>query len=561
MGFFFDEERVVSIEDCVRNAALRRAAGFTPAVGPHGGGERRRSLNRALIAQQSIGEEMLPTTDQARGGSEPLPKQIGRYHILEWRGAGGMGTVYKAHDPQLDRVVALKLPRFASTEGDLSVRRQRFQREARAAAQVWHPHVCPIFDVGDHNGQPFVVMAYLEGQSLAERLAEQGRFENMAEAVIFLRQVLDALHAVHACGIIHRDLKPGNIMIDPMGRPILTDFGLARPELDAEHLTSDGLIVGTPAYMAPEQAAGQAERIGPWTDLYSLGVMFYQMLTGRLPFEGPGLTIFAKIMNETASAPSSLRPELPGDLDTIVLTAMAKVERNRYQQARQFDADLAVWCQKHPSAGGSATATGMLPFPQHLAAGQSSQDAAPISTLGAEMAFRSKVIGGSILGAVVFVLILIVGFSTNWRQGDFKEKVRHPKKEGQPPRTVVDDGMKQGGDKKQDDGKENPEDVRRKRNEEDLAVRLEAALTIRFQTDKDEALAKVAGEAAEAGFDKLVMKGIAAIGPLNKDDAATDCAARLSKGGHKKAALKVAQMIGNFFKRDAALKKVALEPN
>src|SRR5262249_36535156 len=156
---------------------------------------------------------------------------------------------------------------------------QRFRREARAAAQVWHPHVCPIFDVGEHEGQPFVVMACVEGQSLAKRLGENGRYEDVREAVAGGRPILGAPEALHSHGIIHRDLKPGNILIEPGGRAILTDFGLARPEGDAEHLTSEGAIVGTPAYMAPEQAAGQSERIGPWTDLYSLGVVLYRMLT------------------------------------------------------------------------------------------------------------------------------------------------------------------------------------------------------------------------------------------------------------------------------------------
>jgi serine/threonine protein kinase len=231
---------------------------------------------------------MLPTADEPQSATpppdDPLPEQIGRYRILERLGTGGMGTVYKAHDPQLERVVALKLPRFDGPQRDRASRVQRFQREARAAAQVWHPHVCPIYDVGEHEGQPFVVMAYVEGQSLAERLAGKGRYEDVNEAVALLRQVLDDLDAVHARSIIHRDLKPSNIMIDAAGRAVLTDFGLARPESDTEHLTSDGVIVGTPAYMAPEQAAGESERIGPWTDLYSLGVVFYQMLTGRLPY-------------------------------------------------------------------------------------------------------------------------------------------------------------------------------------------------------------------------------------------------------------------------------------
>jgi hypothetical protein len=273
---------------------------------------------------------------------EITPQQIGRYRVLERLGAGGMGAVYRAHDPQLDRVVAIKVPLFDVPRAQLAQRIQRFQREARAAAQIWHPHVCPIYDVGEHEGQPYVVMAYVEGRSLAARLAA-GRFESPAEAVTLTLQLLDALEAVHARGIVHRDLKPGNVMLDAAGRAILMDFGLARPEQGGEHLTSDGVVLGTPSYMAPEQAAGQAERIGPWTDLYSLGVVLYQMLIGRLPFEGPPLTALSKIVHEAPPSPRSLRPELDPGLELILLRALAKEPEVRYPCAREFAQALREW--------------------------------------------------------------------------------------------------------------------------------------------------------------------------------------------------------------------------
>jgi serine/threonine protein kinase len=275
---------------------------------------------------------------------DPLPQQIGRYRVVACLGAGGMGTVYKAVDPHLDRPVAVKLPRFDGPQPDRLRRVQRFQREARTAARIWHPHVCPIYDVGEHDGQPFVVMPFVEGQSLAQRLATQGRYEDVSEAIAIVLQILDALGAVHRGGVIHRDLKDGNILLDPEGRAVLTDFGLARPENDAEHLTSDGVIVGTPSFMAPEVAAGQSEQVGPWTDLYSLGVVLYRMLTGKLPFEGPALTVLSKIAHEDPVPPSKWRADLDPALEAVVLKAMTREHGRRYQSASEMAATLQGWC-------------------------------------------------------------------------------------------------------------------------------------------------------------------------------------------------------------------------
>jgi hypothetical protein len=272
----------------------------------------------------------------------PTPMTIGRYRILAALGAGGMGTVYRAHDPNLDRVVALKLPRFDGPPDQQAKRIARFQREARVAARVWHPHVCPIFDVGEHDGQPFVVMALVEGHSLADRLANQGRFEDVGEAVRLTLQLLEALAAVHSHGIIHRDLKPGNILIDAAGRAVLTDFGLARPDDDSDRLTSEGVIVGTPSYMAPEQAAGLSDQVGPQTDLYSLGVVLYQLLTGRVPFEGSPLAVLHRIVHEEPSPPSRIRPDLDPALEAAVLRALSKDPRQRFPDARAFAATLSA---------------------------------------------------------------------------------------------------------------------------------------------------------------------------------------------------------------------------
>jgi hypothetical protein len=268
----------------------------------------------------------------------PQPAQVGRYRLLERVGAGGMGVVYRGHDPLLDRAVAVKLPFFHGAPEELARHVQRFQREARAAAGVHHPHVCPVYDVGEHGGQPYVVMAFLPGPSLAQRLAA-GRMDDVGEAVRIAGQLLDGLAAVHAQGIVHRDLKPGNVLFDAAGRAVLTDFGLARPE-QAEPLTSANAVLGTPSYMAPEQAAGQLDRIGPWTDLYSLGVMLYRMVTGRLPFEGPAAAVLPRIVAEEPPPPSRFRPDLDPALDAVILQALRKDPPERFCAAA-FAAALA----------------------------------------------------------------------------------------------------------------------------------------------------------------------------------------------------------------------------
>jgi serine/threonine protein kinase len=269
------------------------------------------------------------------------PAVIGRYRLLKELGAGGMGTVYRALDPQLNREVALKLPHFSGPRENQAARLQRFQREAQAAARVRHPHVCPIYDVGEWQGKPFVVMAHIEGESLAQRLARSGGRLPDQEALELVRQVLDALEAIHGHGIVHRDLKPANILLDADGRALVTDFGLARSTEDREPLTSEGVALGTPGYMAPEQALGRLEAIGPWTDLYSVGAMLYQMVTGRMPFEGPAVAVLASVAHENPPPPSSLRPELDRGLESVIVKAMAREPRGRFQNARQFSQALS----------------------------------------------------------------------------------------------------------------------------------------------------------------------------------------------------------------------------
>jgi hypothetical protein len=324
--------------------------------------------------------------DKTGADDEPIPKMLGRYQVVRRLGQGGMGSVYEAHDPQLNRRVAVKVPLFPGSPDRQSRARMRFLRESRAAATIEHPNVCQIYDAGEDNGRPYVVMAYVAGESLADRLL-RGRFDDPRQAAILIAQTADALAAVHAHGIIHRDVKPGNILLSPeraltsserkSAKPVapqssvgtaefrpegsanptqsaekapagslvpkLTDFGLARSDDEGEQLTADGTLVGTPAYMAPEQASPEFGKISPRSDVYSLGAVLYEMLAGRRPYEGTVTQILAQISSRDVRSLHELRPDLDPALAAIVGKAMARQPQQRYPDAAAFAADLRRW--------------------------------------------------------------------------------------------------------------------------------------------------------------------------------------------------------------------------
>ncbi len=215
-------------------------------------------------------------------GRSRCPSVLAATRSCAVSGSGAMGDVYLADDTQLDRPVALKIPRFSDDRDDELI--ERFYREARAAATVRHPNLCPVYDAGEIDGIHYLSMAFIEGRPLCDLLSTKKRFAPRDAATLILK-LAKALNAAHTSGVIHRDLKPANIMIDSHDEPIIMDFGLSRrTNKEDSRLTQSGLVMGSPAYMSPEQVEGESEKIGPPSDIYSLGIVFYELLTGQVPF-------------------------------------------------------------------------------------------------------------------------------------------------------------------------------------------------------------------------------------------------------------------------------------
>ncbi len=259
----------------------------------------------------------------------------GRYQVEAQIGQGGMASVYRAEDIQLGRKVAVKVLHAQYAEDQEFV--ERFRREAKAAAQLQHPGIVSVYDTGSWEGTWYIAMELLEGPTLKERLVGEGRIAP-AEAIAITEQILRAVRAAHRDGIIHRDLKPHNVILDEEGRPKVTDFGIARR--GASDMTATGSILGTAHYIAPEQAQGEV--ITPRTDLYAVGVVLYEMLTGRTPFEGDSaVSIALAHVNNTPRSPRSLVPEVSPALDAVVLRALAKRPSDRFADADAFLAALS----------------------------------------------------------------------------------------------------------------------------------------------------------------------------------------------------------------------------
>lgn len=288
-----------------------------------------------IDSSQSAAEQTtLFDAGEAQAQLAGIPIEFGRYRILSTIGEGGMGRVYLAHDTQLDRQVAMKVPHFRSGQDQSALK--RFLREARAAALLRHPNICPIYDVGEIDGTQFLTMAFIEGQPLSANTSAESLLPQR-EVAVLLSKICRAMYEAHNHEIVHRDLKPANVMIDARGEPVIMDFGLARHERPGdEALTQEGAVMGTPAYMSPEQVEGDAEQIGPPTDIYSLGVMLFELVTGRRPFVGSVASLMAQVLRDEPPGLSSLRHDAEPILDLICTRALAKRPADRYESANEM---------------------------------------------------------------------------------------------------------------------------------------------------------------------------------------------------------------------------------
>ena len=273
----------------------------------------------------------------------PSLSKLGRFELVERIGVGGFGSVWKARDKQLDRTVAVKVPR----RGDMTAEEQeKFLREARAAAQLSHPNIVRVYEVGRDEDSLYIVSDFVRGVTLGDWLSDQ-QLTNREAAELTVK-IAEALHHAHEQGVIHRDLKPANVMIDGQGEPHLMDFGLARREMGEVTMTIDGQVLGTPAYMSPEQALGESHTADRRSDIYSLGVILFQLLTGDLPFRGNARMIMHKVIHNEAPSPRTLNPNVHRDLETITLKCLEKEPGKRYRSSEDVVQELQRYLNGEP---------------------------------------------------------------------------------------------------------------------------------------------------------------------------------------------------------------------
>ena len=327
--------------------------------------------------QETIGFTPAPKPNKKRGGPAAPPPAVTGYEILGELGRGGMGVVYKARQIKLDRLVALKMVLAGAHAGTEQL--DRFLTEAQAVGQLKHVNIVQIYEVGEHDGLPYFSLEFVGGGNLAELLARKPMTPEDAATIV--RVLAVAMADAHSRNIIHRDLKPANVLITEDGVPKITDFGLAKRLESDSGQTRSGTLMGTPNYMAPEQARGDTHAIGPLADVYALGVILYECITGRTPFVGASVVdTLQQVQNHEPVPPSRLQPKVPADLETICLKCLQKEPHKRYESAKELADDLGRflagesilarpiglaerawrWCKRNPAVAGLLSAVFLL---------------------------------------------------------------------------------------------------------------------------------------------------------------------------------------------------------
>jgi WD40 repeat protein/tRNA A-37 threonylcarbamoyl transferase component Bud32 len=324
----------VSCKHCGKSFRVRSPAGGNQSSGD------RDTQQEAAITTQSKADAKPTVTPRPKGA----PERIGRFEVRARLGAGAFGTVYRAYDAQLDREVALKVPQAGSLESKKTI--ERFLREAKAAARLRHPHIVAVHESGADGEHYYIATEFIAGQTLAQAIDDESLGFRAAAQIV--RELAEALNYAHELGIVHRDVKPANVMVDEQGKSHLMDFGLAHRQDVTTKLTRAGAVLGTPAYMAPEQAAGQSGKPLPASDQYSVGVVLYELLCGKLPFEGPAQIVLFNVIQTEPPSPRSIYAKVPLDLETICLKAMAKRPQDRYASCQELANDLRRWLEDEP---------------------------------------------------------------------------------------------------------------------------------------------------------------------------------------------------------------------
>jgi len=310
----------------------------------------------SISATQAVGGPQIeaPETRTINPAAGMRVRYFGDYELLEEIARGGMGVVWKARQTSLNRIVALKM--ILSGEFASEREMERFRREAEAAANLQHPNIVAIHEIGQRDGQHYFSMDYVDGQNLNALVRDNPLPPQRAAQ--YLKTIAEAIHFAHQRGTLHRDLKPQNVLIDSNDQPRITDFGLAKVVGQASGLTESGAIMGSPSYMPPEQASGRLDRIGPHSDVYSLGAILYELLTGRPPFQAAtAMATLRQVVDDEPAPPRKLNPNVPADLETICLKCLEKLPQQRYANARDLAEDLGRFLNHDPILARPASAS------------------------------------------------------------------------------------------------------------------------------------------------------------------------------------------------------------